>query len=466
MGGTPVERGVQNTGRQSLSAGASQENKGVIAIPKDIFPENVGSPSLGLKLPEPDERLESTPQLASCLSLLQMSLPPGDVLEPKARKWREDTEKDKDEQKRLEQMAQEVVRAFKRDEFKDGKAVAEVAHLAPVLDKDIFRSLLQDLYSGIEHCGLLDFHLLEGIAQLIQSTDPGFLSADDLVKILELLSARLQGTHYQSKNHLYELTLAVSHVLDAMAEAKVTELDRKALHAPLSTYLEEMKNSSDPYLVFQAAYAYQALLWVPDNETIWQAAMRRTGKVIQGVTKLATAVNGLDLEKLIKGLEDIQEGLAGVSRIVEISATAYDKISKLVESGQDFMESIKEGFKINQKRSWYSALRGADVLIRDGEFLAFKQLVYRVPCRLDPAFQWGVCKRLGEIAANSAWNLGIRENAIAFLGEIYREDAVWGQEQCIKQWILNILMKLSLSSGVDCKSDCSSIVVSWLLKVD
>ncbi|KAF9342265.1 hypothetical protein BGX34_008461, partial [Mortierella sp. NVP85] len=55
--------------------------------------------------------------------------------------------------------------------------------------------------------------------------------------------------------------------------------------------------------------------------------------------------------------------------------------------------------------------------------------------------------RLGEIAANTVWDEDIRLNAIAFLGEIYRGDAVWGQQPSIKQLIVNIIMQLATSEN-------------------
>ncbi|KAK3821737.1 MAG: hypothetical protein J3Q66DRAFT_155782 [Benniella sp.] len=254
-------------------------------------------------------------------------------------------------------------------------------------------------------------------------------------------------THQQSSQHLYQLTLAVSHVLDAMADTEVTDLDREKLHEPLSSYLGELMKSTDPFLVYQAAYAYQALLCVPDDETTWQAAMRRTGKVVQGVSGLVSAVKGLDLIKFIEGLEDIQKGVSGVSNVVDVVKSAYDGVTSLIAGGQGFMESLKEGLSFQRKRDWYSALRGADALIRDGELATFRKLVCEAPCRYDLAFQWGVCQRLGEMAANPKWDAMTRRSAIMFLGEIYKNDKIWGKQVSIKQWILNILMQLSKSSG-------------------
>jgi len=418
----------------------------VMAVLANVFTRNVRLPAIEFKLPEADERINNTPQLAYCLSLLRSPCST-DEYESTVYSWLQTTEKDTDEQERLHTMATEVIRMFKRDELKDSRAVAEVVSLAPVLNKDEFQGLLGDFYSGIDHSGLLNFHQLEGLAQLIQGADPGHLYADDLVRMLGLLSNRLKGTHQQSTQHMHQLTLAVSHVLDAMADTGVNDLDRETLHEPLSNYLGELKESSDPFLVYQAAYAYQALLCIPDNETPWQAAMRRTGSVIQGVAGLVSAVKGFDLSKFIDGLSDIQKGFDGVSKVVKAVQSAYDDVSMLAKSGQGFMESLKEGFSFERKRDWYAALRGADVLIRTGELATLKELVCKAPCRRDPAFQWGVCQRLGEIATNPMWDADARRDAITFLGEIYRNDEVWGQLPSVKQWILNILMQLSRSPG-------------------
>ncbi|KAI8345545.1 hypothetical protein B0O80DRAFT_431592 [Mortierella sp. GBAus27b] len=419
----------------------------IATVPANIIFENLRPPSLEFKLPEPDEHLINTPQLAGCLGILQATRSPGDILDPDVRKWLQSIRKDEDEQDRLKVMATDIIRAFKRDELKDAKAVAEVVYLAPVLDKDAFRDLLNTFYVGIGQSGLLDFHQLDGIAYLIQGADNGHLEADDLVKILGLLRTRLTETHRQSPEHIYRLTITVSHVLDAMADTKVKDVDRVDLHEPLKAYLSGLQGSSDPYMVYQAAYACQALLCVPDDETPWQAAMRRTGKVVRGVSGLVSAVKGLDLSKLIDGLNDIQQGLAGASEIFGIVKTAYEGVASLAEGGQTFMKCLKEGLSFDRKRAWYSVLRGADALIRDGELSTFKELVCEAPCRRDLAFQWGVCQRLGEIASNPMWSADSRQSAVAFLGEMYRNDIVWGQHAPVKQLIINILMQLASALG-------------------
>ncbi|KAF9938154.1 hypothetical protein BGZ65_000304, partial [Modicella reniformis] len=165
----------------SLRTFESQHRQRDIAtVPPHIFANDVRPLSMQFKLPEPDERLNNTSQLAFCLGLLRASLSPSDVLEPAVTNWLQVIENDDDEQERLKTLTTDVIRVFKRDELKDAKAVAEVVCLSPVLDKDAFRDLLNEFYSGVDRSGLLDFHQLEGLAQLIQGADPSYLDADDL----------------------------------------------------------------------------------------------------------------------------------------------------------------------------------------------------------------------------------------------------------------------------------------------
>ncbi|KAF9343519.1 hypothetical protein BGX34_006655, partial [Mortierella sp. NVP85] len=232
-----------------------------------------------------------------------------------------------------------------------------------------------------------------------------------------------------------------------MADTKVKGLDREKLHEPLALYLSEIKDVSDPYLVYQAAYAYQALLYVPDDETLWQATLRRTGKVVQGVAGLVSAVKGLDLNGFMDGLKDIQQGVSGAAGVFKLAKSRFDGAKSLSDGGNDFVECMKEGLGVKRKLTWYPALRGAESLLRSGQLAQFKRLVCEAPCRLDPAFQWGVCQLLGEVAADSTWDAKTRGSAVMFLGEIYNNRTLWRDQRGVKEWILVILIKLGSSDG-------------------
>ncbi|KAF9345172.1 hypothetical protein BGX34_004971, partial [Mortierella sp. NVP85] len=96
-----------------------------ITMAKHIFPRNVRPPTIVFHPPEPDTRLRDTYQLAHCLGLLQADIEPEDIPDLTVRNWVLNTKKEPDEKERLNTMATDVIRAFKRDEFKNAKSVAE-----------------------------------------------------------------------------------------------------------------------------------------------------------------------------------------------------------------------------------------------------------------------------------------------------------------------------------------------------
>ncbi|KAG0226146.1 hypothetical protein BGX31_007387 [Mortierella sp. GBA43] len=100
-----------------------QQIQVIVMAASHIFTENVRPPAVDQKLPEPDERLVSTPQLVRCLGLLQISQLTDNILEPMDQKWLQDIENDMGEKERLHKLATEVIRTFKRDE--------SLSHLRP-----------------------------------------------------------------------------------------------------------------------------------------------------------------------------------------------------------------------------------------------------------------------------------------------------------------------------------------------
>ncbi|KAI1320807.1 hypothetical protein EDD11_009764 [Mortierella claussenii] len=430
----------------ALAAGQPVLSQNTELIPSSIFAKDFYPHAFDGKLPGLDARLSDTRQLAYCLGLLQASSLPDNILDTPTRTWLHAAKESEFERERLKAMATDLLLEFTRDELKDAKAVTEVVCVAPVLDKEEFRFLLKKFVDSLSSPGLLDTHALEGLDEVIKSAPPRGIDSGDLVKILTHLNVCLQSTHPQSLDHMYRLTRVVSHVLDAMADGDVKGLDRVSLHAPLLTYLQNLKKSDDPYMVFQAAYAYQALLCVPDDEELWQTVLRRTGTVTKGLAGLVSAVKGLNVIEFMEGLGNIQEGLEGAGQFLGLVTDVYKGVTELAESGQSLRESLKEGFRFSGRRKWYPMLRATDTLLQNGELIKFKNMVCEAPCRGELEFQWGVCQRLGHVAADPLWDTDTRQGAIAFLGEIYRNDTLWGPEVRVKQCILNILMQLASAS--------------------
>ncbi|KAK3836394.1 MAG: WD40-repeat-containing domain protein [Linnemannia elongata] len=428
----------------------------------DIFPENIAKPAVKTGLPGPQERIEQTEQLLYCnMLLLQDSTvsssfdtgeervtddltnaplkPTLDVIE---QKWLTEVKEDPMRQDRMQWLVTKMVEAFIKDTTKDFTKIAEIVTLGPVMQKEHYRKLLAAIITDFAETRILDVNLLQGLVQLVQDAPPELLVSDDLVKILNLLRIRLQGTHQQSSEHSYELALAVSRVLDVMADHEVQDLDRVLEQEPLSAVLSGLKDSADSYMMYQACYAFQALQYVSNEETALQTVLRHSTGVVGGLVKV-TGVVKLDLGSVLEGLKMLQE--VAISAF-EIAGIVYEGVSSLRESGRGVLESLREGVGSGQKRSWYPAVRAAYTIVQAGQLKDLKQLIFEAPCRRDPLFQWGICQLLGEIAGDIYWTVATRQQSIDLLGHLYKEDQEWGRDESVKPWMVSILGKLGSAS--------------------
>ncbi|GJJ77530.1 hypothetical protein EMPS_09889 [Entomortierella parvispora] len=274
------------------------------------------------RLPDPDELLQSTHQLAYCLALLQNDVQ-DDELSPEEIKWRRSAWDEKDY---LETMTAQIIRNFAADTLKDSATVDEVVQLVPVLDRDNFRVLLTAFVGTVNQSETLHLPSLDGLTKVILGAAPGFIDSDDLVAILRSLHRRLQYT-YPTIRHYHHLLLAISRVLDAMLDVNIRGIDR-SIHGPLTDLLREFKSNKDPYVIYQAECAAQALLYMPDNESIWRPG--------EGGTRL---------------LKD-----------------AF----KAITSCDSHPFALKEAFK--SKRAWYRALRVSELLMKTGRLVDFNRI--------------------------------------------------------------------------------------------
>ncbi|KAG9063979.1 hypothetical protein KI688_004093 [Linnemannia hyalina] len=426
----------------------------------NIFLENLPAPMMKIELPAVQDRIEVTQQLAYCSALLLHGPSPPQAtaaeLEEQARDpaitlqrfpnldkkeldWLAQMDKNLPAKERIYWLGTRMVDEFAKDVLKDSTEIAEIVLLGPVLDNETYRSLLSCTITAFEQSVLLNIDLLQGVVQLVQVAPTGSLVSDDLVKILRVLRICLQDTHQQSSAHPFHLTLALSRLLDVMAEHKVKDLNRVEDHEPLSGILSGLKGSSDPYLMYQACYAFQALQYVPDDESALQSVLRHGTGVVNGLIQVS-GVFKLDLGAVLEGLSNLQDALGD---IMGVASDVYKGVNSVMESGRGVLDGLKEGFSEGKKRPWYAAIRVAQALLQAGQLKDLNQLIYEAPCRGDPLFQWGICQLLGEIASDVIWDTNVRQQAINFLGDLYKNDSQWGKDESVKTWMINIIGQLS-----------------------
>lgn len=434
--------------------------KGNTPVPKvnqfhvDIFTKNVPKPKLQTTWPKTERRIETTPQLVLCAALI----PKESTIEAKFGEDIDTLENSSVErasegapahwvtameqpmkQDLIQELAKGTVDEFNKDVTKNSDTIAEAVILAPILDHEYYRILLVHTIRKFENSPLLDLISLQGLVQVVQSASPGFLEADDLRKILGLIRTRLLGTSQQTAGYVYHLTLAVSRILDVMADNKVNGLDRVTEHESLSAVLSGLSGSSDPFQLYQASYAFQALQYVSHNETNTQALLRHSIGVADSVVKIS-AVLKLDVGEFFNGLKE----LAGVAvTVYEGAKSGYEAVCSLIESGQGVFESLKNSLGSGNRRQWYLAIRQADAFMRAGRLAELNRLIGEAPCRRDPFFQWGICQVLGEIAADSDWEVEIRKQAADFLLALLKDDVEWGKDESVSRWTVTLLDRLS-----------------------
>ncbi|KAF9907920.1 hypothetical protein BX616_000302, partial [Lobosporangium transversale] len=356
---------------KTIKTSRASTSRSSVTLPLGIFERGVARVAVKYNLPYPGAYLDSNRHLVYCLGLLSSVPIPITGLTVQEQEWSLATSSNLDEHERLRDLVSDMIAVFISDGAKTEATITEALTLAPTLNLGQFRTLLLILISGIGQDTILDTHLLEGLAQLIQHAPPGYLDSDDLTRILAL-SPHLHDAHEYSDDHLYRLAVAVSHVLDTMVNNQVKGLKREKTYMPLTAYLKRLQDSSDPYLVLRG----------------------------------------------------------------------YGGTASLHETGATFKQCVEKVLSFSRKTAWYPVLRGADILLQRGELAKFKILACKVSCRLDLAFQWGLCQRLGHIASDPQWAMDTRRDAVAFLGEIYKNDRDYFQ---IKQWILHVLRKLASS---------------------
>ncbi|KAF9945016.1 hypothetical protein BGZ70_004136, partial [Mortierella alpina] len=174
---------------QPKGAAKTQVKTSARKVRSDIFSDNAAKPAAFIEVPKLGTRINSTPQLALCSSLLLKSQGAQDQRgqDHAHRDWIEAIETDIAEQDHIRWLGTRMVEEFSKDAVKDSAVVTEVVPLGPVLDREHYRKLLNCFISEFEKAKMLDVHLLQGLIQLVQSASDGYLVADDLVTILSIL---------------------------------------------------------------------------------------------------------------------------------------------------------------------------------------------------------------------------------------------------------------------------------------
>ena len=290
----------------------------------------------------------------------------------------------------LQQLGLAVIEAFAREQVKTQKLIKEVMVLAASENEEIIRALLEQFIQPIRDRVLLNPNLLDGLAEILRFANPGLLNADDLSKILMVISEQLERLHQQgSEERLLFLIQSISRVLAAMADANVKGLSRTEQHEPLYQSLSTLIEDRDTnFHCRQAAlYARQALVRVPDDETKLQSAIRRIIKIGQGLNSLNDSFQQKSPAELLSAFT-----------------------------------SFKEAFKYQvRQKPWYDTLRYAELLIGCNHFTGFEEFIKNSGCYKQEGMLYGIIRLLKLVIATH-FDIIVRGNALRFLTQLLLEE--------------------------------------------
>ncbi|KAF9933394.1 hypothetical protein FBU30_005603 [Linnemannia zychae] len=308
---TMEESGIIDT----LVASSVQKDNKPNSIRLDIFSSNLVLNTATNVLPTLHTRINNTVQLVYCCRVLSNSNRPS-IASPITENSQEMilTDKEQDWAESMDPVAQnhyhwlvnQLVKMFAEDQLKDQDAIAEIVLVGSILDKSTCRSLLSCFITELENTTLLDLNILQGLIQLVECASDDYLADDDLVRIVTTLFSNLSLTHIGFSNHHLYLTWALCRILDIMVAGKVKDLNRDRDHQPLIQILTSLKDSDNVYLRHQATYAYQALQYLPDDETPLQIIWRYAQGAAQ-IASAATSILKIDPKGLLEGITALSQ---------------------------------------------------------------------------------------------------------------------------------------------------------------
>ncbi|CAG8496486.1 17772_t:CDS:2, partial [Gigaspora margarita] len=279
--------------------------------------------------------------------------------------------------------------------------------------EDINKNLLEVITSKIKRTTLLHPPLLKGLSHIIRHVNPKHLNPDDLVRILKRLKEQFENIH--TRDNQIETIRTLGLLFDAMADCKVKYLSQEELHNPLYKALEKLSSSDNLELAYQARYAFQALICIPNDESPWEAFQKRAINIFRGFATLAGAIKNIDPGRLPEAFEHLGKGFEGIEKVINGAIV-------LVQGIQEGTSDIKQGLSLKVRRQkWYWALRYIDLFIQSRQFTALEKFVYNVPCFQENDFLWGLCERLEQLILDPELDNDIHRGAVGFLDYICQD---------------------------------------------
>ncbi|GJJ68048.1 protein transport protein SEC13 [Entomortierella parvispora] len=412
----------------------------------DIFSMDATKIGEVTPLPKVGQDIESTEQLVACAELLASTLAGmsdsesastivnTDALTPSQIKWIQEMNERPLEKENIRRLMSQMVDRFIDLPIKKSDAIREIVLLGPVLDKELYRALLNQFLYELAIKDILSVDLLQGLVKLVEHAPPFYLLADVPIKILRAIRRHFKDSAQQETATIIHLTIAISKVLVIMVEGGAKDLNRAEEHEPLLEILSKLKKHTDPLVRYQVEYAYRALQLIPDDETL-RHRLTRSGLGLIGGLMTTSGVIQLDFGGVAEGLPEV------------------------IKNGRELIEILKKHFGPDEQNTWFVAVRRAEAMVNEGRLVDFNRFICETDCCQEPFFQWGVCLIIGAMAIDPTWDTTTRGRAILLLGKMFESNSGLTKHRDVRRWILTLLHDISKSPKTELSLDSDNDMI-------
>ncbi|RAK77751.1 NACHT domain-containing protein [Aspergillus fijiensis CBS 313.89] len=232
------------------------------------------------------------------------------------------------------------------------------------------------IVDNAEKGNALDGDLLPSFVFLLWNKPQGY-SRNGIYAAVNALRERLD---YKIRENALEaqylLCYTLGVLLDIAVDIKASEIDKDSLRDPLLKLLADLKDHDEPRLAQAAAYAYEALRGISDNQGPWDIFWSNSWRVIAVAARTAGAVSTMNPERLLEAGPDLMELLEFLKKIYD---AGKDLVEAIKEMDEVFVENIR---RLPNQRLWYGILRYTSMLIMAGgnSFDTLEHILPKVPC--------------------------------------------------------------------------------------
>lgn len=317
--------------------------------------------------------------------------------------------------------ASEFIKEFAHNPTHTKEQIDGLIMLILIDEKNITRTVINQLIGLIKDNTLLNVDLIHGLASAIDRASPAHLNPDDFVQLTTVLIERMKITHIPGTEAIFEDQLkALVRILNAMVDANVYDIPRQK-HEEIKQFLSDCAKSDSIGIKSFAAYAKQAFARIPNDESKFAAFLRYSMGAAKGIYHFYAAFNQLDPGQIVKGFFSLQETASAVFSFAKQIA------SQVQNALPDFQAAYSQDIRLKpRKLDWYDQIRYVEFLISSNCFRALEQLLLDSRVQKKSHFMYLLIIKLNEVILTHP-SMVIRKETLLLQQNIYQDDKNWGE---------------------------------------